>query len=418
MSLLVTDGTLLTQDDERRVVKGNLLTEKDRIRAVGGAEGSADRTLDATGCLVIPGLVNGYTRAAHVLLGPPQDQPWGDMAEAMASLQSNLTKRDLEVAAALAVTEMLASGTTCFLDLFVWEEEVGRAVSQAGIRAHLAWAVTADEDLPLARRFLHKMQGRDRIQALVGATELSQPQQIKALAVLAREEGTRWCLPLSERRSDVYGFQRATGRRPVEWLEREGFLSPEFLAFHGVWLTLNEIRALARNQVPVIHCPGSNQMTGAGGPMPLPEMLREGVVVGLGTDSPFLSGSLSLRAAMGTCGHIHRGTRGDPTVLPAQTLLDLGTRGGAQAFGLRTGHLQRGAPADFVVLETGMTSSDPVEESLSLLAYGGRALRVRDVVVAGKLVVEGGRVMAFDLADLQARVGEVRRELGLAHSRD
>ncbi|MEE9591995.1 MAG: amidohydrolase family protein [Thermoplasmata archaeon] len=418
MSLLVSDGTLLTQDEERRVVEGNLLTEGDQILEVGGTEDSADRSLDATDCLVIPGLVDGYTRTAHVLLGPPRDQPWADMAEAMASLQSNLTKRDLEVAAALAVTEMLASGTTCFLDLFVWEEEVGRAASQAGIRAHLAWAIEAEEDLPRARRFLHKMRGRERIQPLVGATGLSQPQSVRPLADLAREEGTRWCLPLSERRSDVYRFQRETGRRPVEWLEREGLLSPELLAFHGVWLTLNEIRALARNRVPLIHCPGSNQMTGAGGPMPLPEMLHEGVVVGLGTDSPFLSGSFSLPSAMRACGHIQRGTRWDPTIVSTQALLDLGTRGGAEALGLGTGRLRAGAPADFVVLEAGMTSSDPVEETLSLLVYGGRALRVRDVVVAGNLVVEGGKVLAFDLADLRQRVAEVRRELGLAHPGD
>ena len=418
MSLVVTDGTLVTQDKERRVVRGNLTVEKNRIREVGGTGDSADRRLDATGCLVIPGLIDGYTRSAYVLLGPPRDVPWSEMHMAMVELQASLTKRDLEVAAALATANMLASGTTCFLDLFTWEEEVGRAATQAGIRALLAWAVETEEDLPHARRFLRKMRDRDRILPLAGLTGLIDPDLAKAVAELAHAEGTRWCLPLAERRADVYRFQRDAGARPVEWLEREGLLSPELLAVHCVWLTLNEIRALAQGQVPVVHCPSSNQVTGAGGPMPLPEMLREGVVVGLGTDSSFLSGGFSLRSVMRACGFVHRGHRWDPTIISAQALLDLSTISGARALGLGSGSLEPGETADFVVLQP--TTSLPAEpgESLSLLAYGGQTLRVRDVVVDGRLVVESGTVLEFDRVDLQERVADLRRELGLAHLGD
>ncbi len=418
MSLLVTDGTLVTQDEERRLFRGNLRVEKDTIQAVGGKEGSADRRLDAMGCFIVPGLIDGYTRSAHVILGPPRDVPWTAMQEATERLEQNLTKRDLEVAAALATANMLASGTTCFLDLFTWEEEVGRAVTQAGIRAHLAWAVETEDDLPHARRFLHKMRARDRIQPLVGLTGLTDPTLTRAVAEFAEAEGTRWCLPVAERRSEVYGFQREVGMRPVEWLERNELLSPNLVAIHGVWLTLNEIRAFARAHVPVVHCPGSNQATGAGGPMPLPEMVREGVLVGLGTDSPFLTGDFSLRSAMRDCGFVHRGHRWDPSIIPTQTLLDLCTINGARALGTAAGTLRPGAAADFVVLEPVGASPAGPEETLSLLAYGGRTLRVRDVVVDGKLVVESGAVLAFDVADLRERVADLRRELGLAHHGD
>lgn len=418
MSLVVTDGTLVTQDEERRVVRGNLTVEEARIRDVGGTEDSADRRLDAAGCLVIPGLIDGYTRAAHALLGPPRDLPWPEMRRRMAELQASLTKRDLEVAAALAATSMLASGTTCFLDAFTWEEEVARAVTQAGIRALLAWTVETEEDLPHARRFLRKMQDRDRIVPLVGLTGPMDPDLTRAVAELAQAAGTRWCLPFAERRGEAYRFEGNMGTRPVEWLEKEGLLSSGVLAVHGVWVTLNEIRSLARDQVPVIHCPASNQATGAGGPMPLPEMLREGVAVGLGSDSPFLSGSFDLRATMRACGYVHRGHRWDPTIVSAQALVDLATIHGAQALGSGSGRLQPGETADLVVLEP--TAALPVEpeESLSLLAYGGQTLRVRDVVVDGKLVVENGVVLGFDRDDLRERVADLRRELGLAHLRD
>lgn len=385
---------------------------------VGETDRAADRSLDAAGCLVMPGLVDGYTRTAHLLLGPPRDVPWPDMERAMRDLEAGLTKRDLEVAAALATANMLASGTTCFLDLFRWEEEVGRAVTQAGIRALLAWAVESEEDLPQARRFLRRMRDRDRILPLVGLPGLTDPELTTAVADLARTEETRWCLPLAERRSEVYRFQRVAGSRPVDWLEKAGLLSPQLLAFHCVWLTLNEIRALARGHVATIHCPGSNQMTGAGGPMALPEMLREGVVVGLGTDSPFLGGGFDLRGVMGACGPVHRGTRWDPAIVPARVLLDLGTRGGAEALGRGAGGLQAGATADFVVVEPLTASPVTAHEGLSFLVYGGPALRVRDVVVNGELVVEGGVVLGFDVTDLRERVADLRRELGLASPGD
>lgn len=420
MSLLVTDGTLVTQDEERRVVRGNLRVEANRITEVGETDRPADRHLHAGGCLVLPGLINGYTRTSHLLLGPPQDLPWEAMQKAMAALRASLTKRDLEVAAALATAEMLASGTTCFVDLDRWEEEVSRAVTQAGMRAVLAWAVEDEDDLASARRFLRKMEHRNRVVPMVGVSGLADRGLTEAVAGLAGEEGVRWCVPLAERRSDVYGFQGTTGKRPVVWLEEAGHLSPDLLVFHGVWLTLNEIRSLARGRVAVIHCPASNQMTGAGGPMPLPEMLREGIVVGLGTDSPYLSGTLDLRGVARTAGLVHRGNRWDPTIVPAQVLLDLATVQGAQALGLDAGGLQVGQVADFVVMEAGGAHAGfpTPEEALSLLVYGGRALRVRDVVVDGKLVVEGGAVRGFDVADLRNRVLALRGELGLANPGD
>jgi 5-methylthioadenosine/S-adenosylhomocysteine deaminase len=418
VSLLVADGTLVTQDAGRRVIQGNLLVENGTLQEVGGKTDSADRSLDAAGCLVTPGFVDAYTRSAHVLVGPPSDVPWDAMRETLAGLQANLTKRDLEVAAAFAAATMLAGGTTSFLDLFVWEEEVGRAVTQAGIRACLAWAVEAEEDLPQARRFLHKMRDRDRIRPLVGLTGLQDPALIEAVAEIARDEKTRWCMPLAERRSDVYRFQRATGARPGDWLEQGGYLSPALIALHCVWVTLNEIRALARGQVPVVHCPISNQMTGAGGPMPLPEMLREGVLVGLGTDSPFLSGGFSLRATTAASGSVQRGHRWDPTVVPVQKLVDLGTTNGARILETSAGALEPGAAADFVVFEPREALTLEPEEGLSLLAYGGRTLRVRDVVVDGKLVVENGTVLGFDVPELRNRMVDLRRELGLADSGD
>ncbi|MDX1534199.1 MAG: hypothetical protein R3291_01090, partial [Thermoplasmata archaeon] len=100
MSLLVTDGILVTQDERRRVLRGNLRVEGNTLQALGEVEEGTDRQIDATGCLVVPGFVDGYTRSAHVLLGPPVDVPWAEMEDATARLGENLTKRDLEVAAA------------------------------------------------------------------------------------------------------------------------------------------------------------------------------------------------------------------------------------------------------------------------------------------------------------------------------
>ncbi len=416
VSLLVKGGLLVTQDDGRRVVEGNLYVEGGRVAEVAGpergADQGADHVLDAAGCLVLPGLVNAYTRAVDLLLGPPRDLPPEDLRERRRLLRENLTRRDVELAAAAAAAEMLLGGTTSFLDLFPGAEELARAVTQVGSRGFPCWEVASPEELEGCAKGLARVQAWDRVEPSVGVANPEDPALLEEVAAFAEDRGLRWCLPLARTRREVYRFQRATGDRPGAWLEARGLLSPRLLALHAVWLTLNEIRALGRSGAQVVHCPLADAMGGTGGSLALPEVRAEGVSVALGTASPAQVGTLDLFQHMRGCAGQHKAARWDPGAATASLVLDLCTRGGAKVLGLEGGSLQAGTVADVVVLDLrGRRPPRDPSEVLSYLVYLAEGGQVRDVVVEGRIVVENGALTGVDVAALREDVEGLRREV-------
>lgn len=413
MSILVRNGLLVTQDESRRVIEGNLYAEDGRILEVAGPERSADLVLDAEGCIVLPGLINCFTRASDILLGPPRDTSVEVTLERMETLRRRLTRRDVQLAAALASAEMLLQGTTTFLDVCQWEEEVARAVTQVGGRGFLSWLVVDPEDLNPCDKHLSHFRSWERIVPLIGPASMDSVELLEQVEALAKERGTKWCLSLSESRGDVYRFQRKMGVRPVEWLEKMGLLSPNLIALQGVWLTMNEIRSVARADVKVVHCPVSNQMKGMGGPMALLEMLEEGVTVGLGTDSPAVCGTTDLFRHMRACALLHKGQKWDATAVPAQLLLDLCTVKAAEVLGLDGGSLRKGNIADLTILSPRWRlPHDASEEALSYMVHLAEGMHVRDVIVGGKLVVENGILKTLDVEGLREDIDTLRMELG------
>lgn len=414
MSLLLRGGTLVTRDAEGRVLQGNLYAEGGRVREIGGPDREADTVLDGRGCYVLPGLVNGFLRGHHLLLGPPRDLDAHAAAQRASELEDRMTKRDLGLATALALAEGLRSGVTCVLNLSPWADEAARAATQVGVRGLLAYRVRDGGELKGCRSFLWSLRSWEGVTPLVGLEEATDPDLLREVEALAREAGVRWCFPLGESRAQVHAFRRATGRRPGEWLEAEGLLSSRLVALHAVWLTRSEIRALGRAGASVVHCPAAAGMTGAGGLTPLPELLEEGVPVALGTDAPFRSGRWDPFHLLRLVGLLHKGDRWDPTLLPATTLLSLATDRGAQALGWEGGRLVVGAPADVVVVAPwpGRGPSPEPAEAAARLVYEADVGWVRHVVVAGRLVVTEGRTKTLDLEALRADVAALRRELG------
>ncbi|MEK6851785.1 MAG: amidohydrolase family protein, partial [Candidatus Thermoplasmatota archaeon] len=180
-------------------------------------------------------------------------------------------------------------------------------------------------------------------------------------------------------------------------------------------VTINEVRTLARRNVAVAHCPVSNMKLASGGVAPLPEMFREGVAVGLGTDSPISNNSLDLFAEMKTCALLHKATRWDASVLPAQRVLDLATIDAAKTLGMGSelGSIEVGKRADLAVVDLRRPHATPFySDSLcSQLVYASRAADVRATIVDGAIRVGDGRVVGVDEAEILSRAQEIADEL-------
>lgn len=425
MSLVLRSGLLVTQDARRRVVTADVLVEDGRIAAIGSVDASADEVLDCTGCAVLPGLINAHHHVANTLLrGIADDLPLEEMFERAFAIDARFTRRDVQIGALLGCLEMIRSGTTSFHDLFYWEDEVARAVRESGMRGFLSWntldeAFTTQRGTPVknADQFVAKHKGDPLVTPSVGVQGVYVASEETYLGAreVAERHGVRLHTHLSETRPEVYGHVEKTGMRPVEWLETIGFLGPRLTAAHGVWLTLNEVRTLARHGVSVAHCPVSNMKLASGGVAPVPEMLQEGVAVSLGTDSPISNNGMDLFADMKVAALLHKSSRWDARAMPAQTVLDLATIGGARALGMERelGSIEVGKRADLAIVSMRGAHTAPFypDKVISHLVYACRGSDVQGTIVGGEVLMADGVVRSFDEADVIARAQETSRDL-------
>ncbi len=413
--IVVTDALLVTQDADRRVIRGDVRIEDGRFVHVGpGAPRAGAGLLDGSGFALVPGFINLH---AHVAMAPlraiADDRELAGFLEVLFAVDARRTEPDVEAGARAGIAEMLLGGTTSFLDLYYFEDAVARAVDALGVRGFLGWAVldaelTTQPGRPIdnARSFIDRWKGHARVAPLVAPQGVYVCGRETWLAAkeLAAASGTLCHYHLSETRREVHEHEAKTGRRPVVWLDEIGFLGAGQIAAHAVWLTGQEIELLARHSVAIAHCPSSNLKLASGGVAPVVELRRAGAVVGLGTDSVASNNSLSMLREMHVAGLIQKNQRWDATVLPAQQLLDLATVDGARALGRRDlGSIEVGQRADFSLVRLDHPTMLPArpEAVVSHLAYAASEEAIDSVYVDGRPVVRQRRLVRGDWAEIR-----------------
>ncbi|MEU9958272.1 amidohydrolase [Streptomyces sp. NPDC050982] len=426
--LLVHGGDILTVDAAGTVVPAGAVAVRDgEILAVGPAADlraryTAAHDLDATGCLVLPGLVNAHTHLAMTLLrGRADDVTLQGFLERVIRWESELLSAE-NVAAAIrvAIAESVRAGVTSTLDMYWFHEAAERVAHEAGWRLHTGPTfmdvptppdgMAYGDRLEWARRDLADRDRRPGMRPVLfahSAYTLS-PAQLTEIAALAREFGALLHIHAAENAAEVATVEERHGKRPVELLDSLGLLGPDLLLAHAVDLTGPEIAALARTGTSVAHCPVSNLKLGCG-IAPVPRLLDAGVTVGLGTDGAVSSNTLDVLRALGTAALVHKAA-GDPTAVGAEQAVRMATIEGARALGLdaHLGSLEAGKRADLIVLDLGGPHLAPRHDPWSTLAYSARASDVRDTVVDGRILMRGRRLTTLDeaaaLADLAALV--------------
>jgi len=423
-STVFRGGLLVTQDPQRRVVRGDLRVEGGRISAVGDVgTAPADEEVDASGYAIVPGFVNAHSHVAmNLLRGIADDRELAGFLETLFAVDARRTEADVEAGARAGIAEMLLSGTTSFLDLYYFEDAVARAVESLGIRGFLGWAVldpdlTTQKGVPVenARAFIGRWKGHALVSPLVapqGVYVCGEETWLRAREV-AETAGTLVHYHLAETRREVHEHQTKTGRRPVVWLEEIGFLGPRSVAAHAVWLTGEEIGLLAKREVGIAHCPSSNLKLASGGVAPVVELRAAGATVGLGTDSVASNNSLSMLREMHLAGLVQKNQRWDATVLSARELLDLATVDGARLLGRAAdlGSLEVGKQADLSLFRLDHPTLFPArpEAIVSHLAYSASDEAIDSVYVAGVPVVRHRTLIRADWTTIR-REGEAAAE--------
>lgn len=429
IDLLVHGGAVLTVDEAGTVVhSGAVAVHEGEIVAVGQAEElctrfTADESIDASDCLVLPGLVNTHTHLAMTLLrGRADDVTLQGFLERVLPAEAELlAPKNVTAAVRLAIAESVRAGVTSALDMYWFHEAAERAAREAGWRLHSGPTFmdvpeppdgrAYEERLGWARRDLEARgaarPGHRPVVFAHSAYTLS-PDQLTEIAALAREFGALLHIHAAENATEVATVEVRYGKRPVELLDSLGVLGPDLLLAHAVDLTGPEIAALARTGTAVAHCPVSNLKLGCG-IAPVPRLLSAGVTVGLGTDGAVSSNSLDVLGAVRQAALVHKAD-GDPTAVGAERAVRMATIEGARALGLaeHLGSLERGKRADLIVLDLNAPHLRPLHDPWSTLAYAAHSADVRDTVVDGRVLMRDRELRTLDeravIADLEALV--------------
>lgn len=424
MSILIKNGFVLTQNKKRELKRCDVYIEDDKIAEIGKVRLEADEVINAEDKVVMPGLINTHNHVANTILrGCADDLTLEKMIEKTFSFDAKLTRRDVQIASLLGCLEMLKSGTTSFVDLFYWEDEVAKAVRTSGLRGFLGWAVldekyTTQKGNPLknCEEFISKHKNEDKISPLVsfGGVYVCSEETFLKGKELATKFKTLRHLHLSETRKEVYEHQKKYSARPVEWLDKIGFLQDDVLAAHCAWLIINEVKILGNKGVKVSHCPVSNMKLATGGVSPLPEMFNNNVTVSLGTDSCVSNNNMDMFETMKFAALFQKASRWDPTILDAQKVIDLATIEGAKAIKKdeELGSIEEGKKADVILVNLKTPNTSPLYRDviLSHLVYSCNGGNVDTVMVDGEILIENRKFKKVD----EVKVIEEFQDLALA----
>jgi guanine deaminase len=463
MGMLIRGGMVLA-GSPAAVEAADVLVEGDRIRAVGPRlDAAADtRVLDASDCLVLPGLVNAHTHAHNTLLKGLADR-WTleDLLTYGPALNAGRTVEEQYLAAALNAVEMLRTGCTAAYDLFMAApaptdqgvEAVVRAYADVGLRAVVAPAVAdivffqtvpglldllpselraAVEGIQAAptegllqltangiRRWHGAWGGRIRVHVAPTIPGQCTDEFLAGCARLAREHGVGIQTHLAETKVQVVHAAARWGTTITARLAELGLVHARFAGAHGIWLTDDEVARLADAGAVVVHNPASNLRTGAG-LAPVREMLDRRLTVALGSDGSMAADNQNLFEAMRVAGlgATVRFPYDQARWLDGPAVWAMATTGGARALGLadEIGAVAPGRKADLVILRRDSTFLRPLNHAVNALVFAETGADVETVLVDGRIVLEHGRVLTVDETRLRARAQEAADRLRAANA--
>jgi 5-methylthioadenosine/S-adenosylhomocysteine deaminase len=406
--LWIENGVFVTMDSAKPVINGHLIMENDLIAYIGEQEpgqlAEGAERFNGKGFVFMPGLINTHGHVAMSLLRGFADdlvlQEW--LQNKIWPMEAKFTANDVKWGAALSVLEMIKSGTTAFVDMYDHMNEVASVVEQSGMRGVLTRGVIGlcpedvqqaklAEAIAFAREWNGKADGRITTMISPHAPYTCPPDYIEKFVQAAHDLNLPLHTHMSETAAEVQQNVNDYGLRPVAHLDKLGMFSRPSLVAHAVHLTDEEIALLAERGVAVSHNPASNLKL-ASGVARVPELLRAGVTVSLGTDGAASNNNLDLFDEIRLAALIHKGVSGDPTAVPAMEALRMGTVYGAKSIWQedKLGKLKAGMKADLIAIDTDQPHFLPKTDMISHLVYAGSGRDVRHVWVDGQQVLKDG----------------------------
>jgi 5-methylthioadenosine/S-adenosylhomocysteine deaminase len=442
MNTLIQNGTIITMHNRKIIRQGAIAIEDKTIVEVGKTQklkrtyGRGYEKINAKDMAVIPGLINTHQHAAMSLLRGYADdlqlQKW--LEKWIWPIEEHMTPHDIYTGALLTAIESIMGGTTTVNTMYHYtpEENEAKAFADAGLRGvigHVCFSWRKKEDKKalenLAKNWHNKANGLIRISVDPHAPYTVDPEYMKELKKkreeLDQKYGSKkapiiWHTHAAETTDEQKKIQRAFNIQlkggVMEYLDSLEVLDEHAIAAHCIALTDKDIEIMKKRKAKVSHNPISNLKL-ASGISPVPKVLRKGITVSLGTDSPCSNNTADMFEVMKTAAILHKGINKNPTIMPAEKVLEMATIEGAKAllWENEIGSIDVGKKADLSIISLKKPHLCPVYNEASHLVYAVKASDVETVIINGRIVMENRRLTTLNIDKVMNMVKKAKNNL-------
>ena len=428
MGIVIKNALAILPEGAEDVVREtSIYIEQDRIAGIGQAPAGfrEDKVIDGKDRLAIPGLVNCHTHSYMSFMRNVADDlsfmDW--LFGTIDPIEQQMTDEDTYWGACLAIIEMMKSGTTCFNDMQMNIHQTTRAVKESGMRAVISRGlVGSGNDEAGQMRLKQAYEERDaaadcdRLTFMLGphAPYTCDDGFMRIVSEEAKKNNMRIHVHLSESESEIEQIREKYHCTPIEMAEKNGLFDVPAVAAHCVQITEDDMDILRRRNVSVVTNPASNMKLGNGF-APVPEMLKKGINVCIGTDGAASNNSLNLFHEMSLLALIHKGVKRTPQCISAGEVIRIATINGAKALGLEKeiGSLEEGKKADIAILNLNTASLTPRNNLIAGLSYSANGSEVETVIIDGKITMEDRKILTIDEELVYKKIDEIFVRMGL-----
>jgi 5-methylthioadenosine/S-adenosylhomocysteine deaminase len=416
--------------EKKEIIPKGFITIKDgKISQIGKTRDflsvRARKTLDGQGKAALPGLVNCHTHVAMTLFrGIAEDMSFDKWwRETIWPLERKLKRGDIYAGALLGCLEMIKGGTTCFVDMYFYEDAVAEAVAISGLRAVLASGIIEAGNSRLGKKMLKEAtkiaqkydgyaDGRIHVQLGPHTAYTCSPKLLKKVRENATKLRIGLHLHLAESKGMAEAVKENFGLSEVELLDKIGFLKPDVLAAHCIHLSDRDMQIMKKHDVKVAYNPIANMKLASGIPK-IYELSRLGLTIGIGTDGAPCNNTLDMFESMKFAALLQKIFYTDPTIMPAEKILRMATIEGAKALGLENviGSLEVGKKADLILVDFEKPHLTPLNDFYASLVYSVCGSDVDTVIVDGKILMENRQVKTLNEQGVMQKAQKIIRDL-------
>ena len=421
-ALILSPNNNFENNEQSLLIKGNIISEISEDID----DSNVDKVIDASGKILLPGFINTHTHLSMALFRGLADDLSLDswLNDHIWPMEANLNGEYCYIGALLGAVELIKSGTTTFSDMYFYMEDVARAVDEAGIRAVLSYGMIDfgdaekrenefNENISLFENCNGMANGRIKVFFGPHSPYTASEELLIKVRQLADEYNMGIHIHVSETEKEINDLLDEKGLRPFEYLDKIGFLGPDVVAAHSVWLSDNEIEIIKKNNVKVSHNPCSN-MKLASGIAPVSKLLENDICVAIGTDGASSNNNLDLIEALKTASLLQKVSTLDPKAVTSDEALKMGTINGAQALALddEIGTIEVGKKADLILIDTNNANMVPDSSNLSSnIIYSANGSNVDTTICNGQILMENRKLITLDEEEIYEKAREAIKEL-------